>query len=131
MKKLWIVILLIVCCAALLVACDESDIGTAEITTSKSGSVSVDLFDQTAPADKVGKKDGLTPLVTGTPEKSITDDATGMHRIIIRTQGEGTLTTSTDKATEGETITFTATPATDWRFVSVTVNGQIVQNNGA
>ncbi len=130
MKKILIVLLLIVCCIAMLAACSKDGAGNVEITTAKSGKITVSVYDQTVPADKKSAETQLTPLVTGTTEKGITDDATGLYRIITRTNGEGTLTTSTDKAKEGTTVTFTATPATDWRFVSVTVNGELVLNNG-
>lgn len=132
MKKYKIVLLfllvaILVCCLASCNDDESGSIGKVEITTTKSGTIDVEVYssEQVAKDGKVA----LTPLV-GTTDKSITDDATGMHRIIIRTQGEGTLTTSTDKATEGTTVTFTATPATNWRFVSVTVNGELVLNNG-
>ncbi len=130
MKRNLIFLLLLSVCIIGFAACSATGgNNNVEITTAKSGKVAVSLYDQTEPAEKQSASTQLTPLV-GTTDKSITDDATGMHRIIIRTQGEGTLTTSTDKATEGATVTFTATPATNWRFVSVTVNGEIVQNNG-
>ena len=129
MKRNLIVLLLLSVCIIGFAACSQGGGTNVEITTSKAGKVAVNLYDQTLPADKLVPSTQLTPLV-GTTDKSITDDATGMHRIIIRTQGEGTLTTSTDKATEGATVTFTATPATNWRFVSVTVNGELVLNNG-
>ncbi|MBR1746862.1 MAG: hypothetical protein IJ735_01465 [Clostridia bacterium] len=129
MKRYLIVLLLLSVCIIGFAACSQGGGTNVEITTSKAGKVAVNLYDQTLPADKLVPSTQLTPLVR-TTDKSITDDATGMHRIIIRTQGEGTLTTSTDKATEGATVTFTATPATNWRFVSVTVNGELLLNNG-
>ena len=129
MKRNLIVLLLLSICIIGFAACSQGGGTNVEITTSKTGKVAVNLYDQTLPADKLVPSTQLTPLVR-TNDKSITDDASGIHRIMIRTQGEGTLTTSTDKATEGATVTFTATPATNWRFVSVTVNGELVLNNG-
>lgn len=122
-------LIMLIACLAVFTACTDGGMGKVEITTSKSGKIDVGLYDQAAPADKKGETTQLTPLV-GTTDKGVTDDGKGLYSIGTRIQGEGTLTLSKDKATEGETITFTATPATDWRFVSVTVNGEIVQNNG-
>ena len=128
-KRYWIVFVMLVCCVVGLSACAIEGGSNAEITTAKSGKIEVGLYDQNVPADKLSPAIQLTPLVE-TTDRSITDDGKGLYRILSRTEGEGTLTLSTDKAKEGATITFTATPATDWRFVSVSVNGEIVQNNG-
>lgn len=125
MKKALFVIILILATLSSLVACDEdTSLAKVEITTQKAGKIDVAVYSQNG-----DKSVSLTPLVE-TTDKSVTDDGKGLYRIIIRTQGEGTLTVSTDKAKEGDTVTFTATPATNWRFVSVTVNGELVLNNG-
>ena len=125
MKKGLFVIILILAMVCILVACDkDTSLSKVEITTQKAGKIDVAVYSQND-----DKSVSLSPLV-GTTDKSITDDGNGLYRIITRTEGEGTLVTSTDKAAEGTTITFAATPATNWRFVSVSVNGEIVQNNG-
>lgn len=128
MKRILFVVLSLLCCLAVLAACEQS-VGNVEITTAKAGKVQVSLYDQTLPADKMEKSMQLTPLV-GANDKSITDDGKGLYRIVTRTEGEGTMSLSTDKATAGTIVSFSATPAANWRFVSVSVNGEIVQNNG-
>jgi len=127
MKRLYVVFFLLMT-VVLLAACKQAPTAK-EIETAKSGKIAVSLFDLNLPADKIEASMQLTPLV-GVSDKSITDDGKGLYRIVTRTEGEGTMTLSTDKATAGTIVTFCATPAANWRFVSVTVNGEIVQNNG-
>ena len=71
MKKI-LIFLLIVGVAVGLAACAGG--GSREITTSKSGKISISLYDQTTPENKKDKSAELTPLVK-TSDKKITDDA--------------------------------------------------------
>ena len=122
MKKLLIILGLIIGCIALLAACSQGG-SSAEITTSKSGKVSVALFDQTLPADKQEPSMQLTPTIAAT-DKAITDDGNGLYLLSLRKSGEGSVSLSQDRAQFGSIVTVSATPATDWRLARISVNGE-------
>ena len=116
-----IVLLLIACCVVGLTACSEEEKNTVEITTSKSGTIDVEVFsaEQAAKDGKIA----LTPLV-GVTDKSITDDGQGLFTIRITESGDGTTAISKEKAQAGETVTVTATPAENWRLDGLAINGE-------
>lgn len=120
MKKFLILFMSMLGCVV-LAACSE-EVTTAEITTTKSGKVSVYLFDQDVPAEKTGPSMQLTPVVD-VNDKSITDDGKGLYLVSVNKSGEGSVSLSTDRAKAGATVTVTATPATDWRLAEIIVDG--------
>ena len=121
MKKV-LFLLLIIACAVGLAACAKGE-ESAEITTSKSGKVSVSLYDQSVPDNKKVDAMELTPLVR-TSDKKITDDAKGMYLVTVGKSGEGTVSLSKEKAEAGTTVTVNAVPATYWKIDQIVVDGE-------
>ena len=120
MKRGLIVFLTILLVAGLFVfvcACEDSPVGKVEITTSKSGSVDVVVYQD---VDSSKEKASLTPTVA-TAEKSITDDGNGLFFVNLNKVGDGSVDLSADKAKEGDEVTLTCSPSEGWALESVFV----------